>query len=153
MNISFREITEDNYYEVLKVKQTKEQEEQKFVAPVVSSLADAWLYRNDGATHPYAIYRDEELVGFILLEVDLEDKQYFIWRMIVDEKYQNQGIGSAVLDLAIENASKINGIEKVVADYVVGNDLMKRILEKKQFVNTNYIEKYNEYQMTYFLEK
>lgn len=153
MKLSFREITEENYRDVLKIRQTKEQEEKKYVANVVYSLADAWLYRNDGMTHPYAIYRQETLVGFILIEEDTEDNQYFIWRMIIDEKYQHQGIGSAVVDLAIEKTRAHPQLEKVVADYVEGHDIMKKILIKKGFVQTNEYtyENHKEYEMTYYL--
>lgn len=153
MKLSFREITEENYRDVLKIRQTKEQEEKKYVANVVYSLADAWLYRNDGMTHPYAIYRQETLVGFILIEEDTEDNQYFIWRMIIDEKYQHQGIGSAVVDLAIEKTRVHPRLDKVVADYVEGHDIMKKILIKKGFVQTNEYtyENHKEYEMTYYL--
>lgn len=155
MNISFKEITEENYREVLKIKQSEEQKAKKFVADVVYSLADAYIYRNDGMTHPWAIYREETLVGFILIEENTEDKQYFIWRMIIDEKYQQQGIGSAVIDLAIEKAKAHPQLEKVVADYVEGNEVMKKLLLKKGFVQTNEYtyEKHKEYEMTYFFEE
>ena len=46
--VEFKEITEDNFEKVLKLKISEEQDKNRFVAPNVRSLADAYLYRNAG---------------------------------------------------------------------------------------------------------
>ncbi|BCK44867.1 hypothetical protein DAT300_04060 [Streptococcus suis] len=53
---------------------TVAEEDKGFVAPNVSSLADAWLYRENGDVFPYAIWADEQVVGFALIDID-EDIQ------------------------------------------------------------------------------
>ena len=86
MSITLRDITGDNYFQVLELKISPEQEAAKFVSPVVRSLADAWFYREEGITYPKAIYADEDLVGFIMYELDTAEatadkplKQYWKW--------------------------------------------------------------------------
>ncbi|WP_291427391.1 histone acetyltransferase [Abiotrophia sp.] len=75
MSVTLRDITGDNYFQVLELKISPEQEAAKFVSPVVRSLADAWFYREEGITYPKAIYADEDLVGFIMYELDTEEQR------------------------------------------------------------------------------
>ena len=39
------------------------------------SLAQAWLYRDNGDVFPFAIYDDDTLVGFMLVEEDMDEKR------------------------------------------------------------------------------
>ena len=107
MTITFREITSDNYSQVLNLKITPEQEAAKFVSPVVRSLADAWFYREEGITYPKAIYADEDLV---------------------DQAFQGKGYGRQTIEAVVEMAKQQTQMTKVVADYVDGNEPMKKIL-------------------------
>ena len=66
--VEFKEITEDNFEKVLKLKISDEQDKKRFVAPNVRSLADAYLYRNAGDVFPFAVEDEGEVVGFILLD-------------------------------------------------------------------------------------
>lgn len=151
MTITLREITEENYADVLAIRLTPEQEERRLVAPVVRSLADAWLYRHDGDTFPYAVYDEKTVVGFLLLDKDVEDRQFLIWRLIIDQHYQGQGYGTQVVQEVIRQARLAVGIEKVVADYRDGNDVMQALLESVGFVKTGYLEEWYETVMTYDL--
>src|SRR5690625_3016823 len=100
--IKFVEINEDNYEAVLKLKLTDEQDEAKFIAPNVRSIADAYLYREAGDVFPYAVQDGETVVGFILLDEDVEEKEYMIWRMMVDKDRQGKGYGRAIVKKVIE---------------------------------------------------
>ena len=121
MTITFREITSDNYSQVLNLKITPEQEAAKFVSPVVRSLADAWFYRDEGIAYPKAVYEDEDLVGFIMYELDTEEQQVFIWRFLIDQAFQGKGYGRQTIEVVMEMAKEQAQITKVVADYVDGN--------------------------------
>lgn len=145
MNIHFAEITEENYRDVLAVSQTVQQEEAKFVSPVVRSLADAWLYRNDGDVFPFAIMNEQQVVGFILLEKNPEEGYCFIWRMTIDKKFQDKGYGTETILKVIELARQEHSYHKVTADYVEGNDVMKHILLKLGFQEVEFIEEYREH--------
>ena len=139
MTITFREITSDNYSQVLNLKITPAQEAAKFVSPVVRSLADAWFYREEGITYPKAIYADEDLVGFIMYELDTEEQQVFVWRFLIDQAFQGKGYG------------RQTQMTKVVADYVDGNELMKKILLDLGFEETGFNKEINEHIMVYQL--
>ena len=67
--VNFRKITEENFDAIIKMKRP---EDESFVASNAVSLAQAWLYRDNGDVFPFAIYDDDMVVGFMLLEEDME---------------------------------------------------------------------------------
>ena len=61
--ISLRPIDSSNYRECIEL--SVEPDQQRFVASNLQSLADAYVWRE--AAEPYAVYSDDEMVGFALL--------------------------------------------------------------------------------------
>lgn len=151
MTLSLREITGDNYFQVLELKISPEQEAAKFVSPVVRSLADAWYYREEGITYPKAIYAKEDLVGFIMYDLDPEEQQVFIWRFLIDQAFQGRGYGRQTIEAVVEMAKQQTQMTKVVADYVDGNEPMKKILLDLGFEETGFNQEINEHIMVYQL--
>lgn len=151
MTITFREITSDNYSQVLNLKISPAQEAAKFVSPVVRSLADAWFYREEGITYPKAIYAKDDLVGFIMYDLDTEEQQVFIWRFLIDQRYQGKGYGRQTIETVLAMAKEQAKITKVVADYVDGNEPMKKILLDLGFEETGFNKEINEHIMVYQL--
>ena len=112
MNIHLEKISWDNYYQVLKLKVTKEQE--NYVASNKASLIHAFLEVSEGTpVYAFAIMNGKTIVGFMQimygndwtgyeredwLSSDLykqyEGKPYYdIWRFMIDKKYQKRGYG------------------------------------------------------------
>ena len=151
MSITLRDITGDNYFQVLELKISPEQEAAKFVSPVVRSLADAWFYREEGITYPKAIYADEDLVGFIMYELDTEEQQVFVWRFLIDQAFQGKGYGRQTIEAVLAMAKEQAQMTKVVADYVDGNEPMKKILLGLGFEETGFNKEINEHIMVYQL--
>ena len=151
MSVTLRDITGDNYFQVLELKISPEQEAAKFVAPVVRSLADAWYYREEGITYPKAIYANEDLVGFIMYDLDPEEQQVFIWRFLIDQRYQGKGYGRQTIEAVLAMAKEQAQMTKVVADYVDGNEPMKKILLDLGFEETGFDPDNNEHIMVYHL--
>lgn len=151
MSVTLRDITGDNYFQVLELKISPEQEAAKFVSPVVRSLADAWFYREEGITYPKAVYADEDLVGFIMYDLDPESQQVFIWRFLIDQRYQGKGYGRQTIETVLAMAKEQAQMTKVVADYVDGNEPMKKILLNLGFEETGFNKEINEHIMVYQL--
>lgn len=151
MSVILRDITGDNYFQVLELKISPEQEAAKFVSPVVRSLADAWFYREEGIAYPKAVYADEDLVGFIMYELDPEEQQVFVWRFLIDQAFQGKGYGRQTIEVVMEMAKEQAQITKVVADYVDGNEPMKKILLDLGFEETGFNKEINEHIMVYQL--
>ena len=106
--INFKEITNANIWKVCTLEPFEEQKD--FVAENIQSLAEAYATRNEGGNAlPLAVYNDETLVGFIMIgkgtvgnekESELIKKNYSLWRLMIDKKYQGKGYGKqAVLAL------------------------------------------------------
>lgn len=79
-------------------------EEQKyFVAPNAFSIAQAYFAKTAWFR---AIYADETPVGFVMLTEVPKRGQYYLWRFMIDAKYQGKGIGRRALDIVIRRVKK-----------------------------------------------
>lgn len=80
MNIELRIIDKENMYDVIELEVADEQKD--FVASNSFSLLQANYEEN---LYPFAIYRDNELVGFIMYDFDDETDMYGMCRLMVDK--------------------------------------------------------------------
>lgn len=147
--ISFIEINADNYEKVLKLELNEAQ--SKFVAPNVRSLADCYYYRDAGDVFPYAIQDKDEVIGFILLDLDEEEKEFMIWRMMIDKNHQGKGYGRRTVKKVIELAKQEKKANLLIADYVKGNEVMGKLLRSEGFEDHSFNEEWNEYVLHYRL--
>ena len=99
--VHFRTITEDNFDAVINMKRP---EGEGFVASNAVSLAQAWLYRDNGDVFPFAIYDDDTLVGFMLVEEDMDEKRLDLWRFMLSPQQEGRGLGTAAVELLIRYA-------------------------------------------------
>ena len=88
-------------------------EQKDFVAEeVYQSLAEAYATRNEGnnALPLAGLSGDEDLIGFVMIgkgtvgnedESTLIKENYSLWRLMLDKKYQGQGLGKQTLDAAM----------------------------------------------------
>jgi len=132
--IDFRKITEDNFDDLLKMSQ---EEDKNFVAPNVYSLAQAWLYPN---ARPYAIYAKDNLVGFVMLDWDEEERECGLWRFLIHKNERNKGYGKATILKVIEMAKKENKFDYVHLSYVPGNKSAEHLYESTGFKATGEID-------------
>lgn len=107
--------------------------DERRLAPNVYSLAQAWLFRDTRQVFPYAIMISGKVVGFLLLNKDEKKKEYLIWRLMIDQSYQNRGYGKEVIRQVIQMARTDDFCETVLVDYVMGNHRMRGILESLGF--------------------
>lgn len=147
--IEIKLVDESSYQAVLDLKISEADERARFVSPNVRSLADAWLYRENGDV----IYWNELVVGFLLLEIDKDEAEYFIWRIMIGQQYQGRGYGRKALEVLIKEAQMDRVCSHIVADYVVGNEKMKHLLTSLGFQETGFIEENNEVAMRLDLKK
>jgi diamine N-acetyltransferase len=95
--VSLRPITRDNARAITRLKVAPDQEQ--FVASNAVSLAQAHFEKY--AWHR-AIYADETPVGFIMLYDNPAEAEYFLWRLLVDQRYQHMGFGRQAIALLID---------------------------------------------------
>lgn len=96
--MTLREITEDTVRDVCAL--SVQDEQKRFVAPNAVSIAQAHF-----SNHAWfrAIYADETLVGFLMLEDRPEKPEYYLWRFMIDARWQGAGFGRRAMELLIKH--------------------------------------------------
>jgi diamine N-acetyltransferase len=95
--VSLREVTAETVHTICRLDVSEAQ--KHFVALNSISIAQAYF---EPKAWFRAIYADETPVGFVMLYDDPEEPNYFLWRYMVDERYQKLGIGKRAMDLLLE---------------------------------------------------
>ena len=159
--IHLEKVNWDNYEKVLKLKVTKEQE--NFVASNKASLIHAFLVSSEGVpVHAFAIYKNKTIIGFIMFDYDndwtgeeyeewlqsdeyksYEGKYYYyIWRFMIDKKYQNKGYGRETIKQVLD---LIKTFPDGKAEYVLLSYEPNNEVAKKLYASFGFVEHFNEY--------
>lgn len=115
--VSLREITQETVRRICDLKVTADQ--NRFVAPVSVSIAQAYF---EPKAWFRAIYADETPVGFVMLYRDTEAPEYYLWRFLVDEKFQGMGFGKQAMLLIIDAVHRWPNAEALLLSYVPDPD-------------------------------
>lgn len=115
--ISLREVTKENVQEICRLAPSKDQ--KQFVASNAQSIAEAH-FQQDYAWFR-AIYADDTPIGFVMLGIDPKEDFCFLWRFMIDEKYQKQGFGRKALELVLEYLRSQTHACRVVTSYHQGH--------------------------------
>jgi diamine N-acetyltransferase len=111
--ISLRAIDDANRETVEALRVSPAQE--RFVSNVAESLLEA--AEEPGARALYwAIYEDETPVGFVMIADEVDSPEYiahYLWKLLIDERYQRRGFGTATLDLIADYFRGRPGVEEL----------------------------------------
>lgn len=130
--VSLREVTADTVRAVLHLKVASEQE--RFVAPNANSIAEAHF--NPEHAWFNAIYADETPVGFFMLYDDPDTPTYFLWRFMIDARYQGRGYGTRALRLVVEHVKDRPDALVLGVSYVPGEGSPETFYKKFGFEET-----------------
>jgi diamine N-acetyltransferase len=100
--VALRPITDANREEVEALAVTPDQ--ARYVSGVRESIREAEREPDAHALY-WAIYAEETLVGFVMIADEVDDPDYiahYLWKLLIDERYQRRGFGTATLDLIVE---------------------------------------------------
>ena len=106
--VELKKITHNNLKELLNLEVSEAQ--KVCVADNTRSLIDAYISLSSGfhAT-AYAIYASDIMVGFLMYDYwndctwkTIPAKTYFIWRLMIDKKYQGNGYGKQAMEKIID---------------------------------------------------
>lgn len=129
--VSLREITEETVNTILKLKVAPAQEQ--FVANNAVSLAQAHFSKYAWFR---AIYADETPVGFILLYDNPDEPTYYLWRFMLDERYQRLGFGRKAIGLLVDYVRTRPNATELRLSYVPQEGGPKVFYEGLGFVHT-----------------
>lgn len=133
--VSLRPLTDENRgaTEALVVAP----EQRRFVSGVRESLEEAAEHPGAQALY-WAIYADETPVGFVMIADEVVSPDYvahFLWKLLIDERYQRRGYGAAALDLVVDYFRE-RGVGTILTSAVPGDGSPIAFYEGYGFVRT-----------------
>ncbi len=158
LDIHLEKVTDANVDDLLKLRTTKEQRE--FVASNQQSLIDAYLSLSEGEpVFPFGIYNRKTPVGFIMIsyfndwsgykreawlnsdayQYYKDQYFYFIWRFMIDKRYQGRGYGREAMKLALDfiRTFPCGEAKYSVLSYDPKNEVAKKLYFSFGFVELN----------------
>ena len=101
MKIELVDLSEANLKQCFDLKVTSEQMQY------IASNEDSWKAAKENAkvARPFALYCDGKMIGFTMFAFDEDyedpDDRYWLWRLMIDERFQGKGYGTAALQVII----------------------------------------------------
>jgi diamine N-acetyltransferase len=129
--ITLREITRETLRTVLRLQVAPGQE--RFVAPNAVSVSEAYF---EPKAWFRAIYADETPVGFVMLYDDPATPKYYLWRFMIDRRYQGLGFGERALALVVEHVRTRPGATALLLSCVPGEGSPCPFYERHGFAFT-----------------
>ncbi len=123
--VVLREITDENRAQIEALAVTPTQD--NYVGSVTDSLLEA--AETPGACPWYrAVYAGQTPVGFVMISDNIPPERteylgpYYLWRLLVDARFQGRNYGRQALDLAIEYIRQRPNPQTLLTSYVPGED-------------------------------
>jgi len=134
--VRLERVNERTFGKVVDMKLSEEQ--NRYVAPNVVSLAQAWLSYEEA--RPYAVCDGDEVVGFIMLDWGEGERTVGIWRFMIATEHQNHGYGRAAMEAAIQMIRAEDKFDLIQLDYVEGNTVARQLYYSLGFRENGEVE-------------
>ena len=109
--VSLRPLSGSNRQAVEALRVSPSQE--RFVSGVAESLREAAEHPDARALY-WVVHAEDTAVGFVMIADEVGSPDYaphYLWKLLIDERYQRQGFGTATLDLIVEYFRGRPGVE------------------------------------------
>lgn len=133
--VTLREITRETVRQIVLLKVKPEQDD--FVAPNAISLSEA-LFEEKAWYR--AIYAGETPVGFVMLFDDESQPEYYLWRYMIDARYQGMGFGRQAMLLVIDYVRGRPNATELLLSYVPAEGGPEHFYAGMGFVNTGEVD-------------
>jgi diamine N-acetyltransferase len=135
--LSLVEIDRHNYLSILDLSVSEEQ--RSFVASNTYSLAQAFVQPE---CVPLALYAENKPVGFAMYCIDENDREYWIYRLMIDQRHQGRGYGRAAMLLLIDRIRSEMDEERhrIFISFEPENEVAKSLYESLGFVPDGRVE-------------
>ncbi|UJF15911.1 GNAT family N-acetyltransferase [Jeotgalibaca sp. MA1X17-3] len=108
--------------------------QEKYIESVDECLAEA---KEIQEFHPVAICSEEDIVGFAMYGSFGPDKDTWIDRIMIDEKFQGKGLGRKAMLNLIDIVQKEYDINEIYLSIIEGNEAAQHLYNSIGFVFTN----------------
>ena len=134
--VHLQPVTKENLDEVLSLKIYDSQ--AGFVSSTAESLSQAYVYRE--TAFPFAVYSDQEVVGFIMMGFYEAKNYYTLWKLLIDRDHQHKGFGRKALELGIAFLKDCFDAREIYTGVIPGNINAKKLYESVGFRETGVFE-------------
>ncbi len=134
--ITLERVSERTFEQLMDMELPPEQD--KFVAPNIYSLAQAWLYYENA--RPFAICEDGAPVGFLMLDWDEDERTVGLWRFMIAHEQQNKGYGRQALEAFLALARAEGKFDLAHLDYMPGNVVARKLYYSLGFRENGKVE-------------
>jgi len=129
--IVLRPVDRTNWRAVVDLEVAPEQ--QAYVAEVSRYLA---LCHYEEDWRPLAIYRGDDVVGFLMWAIDPADGSCWLGGIVVDRRWQGQGCGRAAVQTAVAMLAAEQGCNRFALSYDPANTVARHLYRTLGFVET-----------------
>lgn len=134
MEIIFKEVDSSNWEECTRLE--VEDNQKDFVAPNWYSILES---KFDSGLFPICIYDGEQMVGFLMYDVDPDTHRTEMCRLMIDKEYQGKGYGRAAILRLLDLVKKKYGNIKFYTSIEPNNATAKKLYESVGFNMTGEI--------------
>ena len=134
--VTLRPLDDSNRDALLALRVSEAQ--LRFVSTVADSLAEA-AAEPDGRAIQWGLYDGETPVGFVMVSDEVGAPGYiahYLWKLLIDERCQRRGYGTAALDLVAEYFRGRPGVEVMWTSAGQGEGSPIPFYERYGFVRT-----------------
>lgn len=107
--IYLKSIDQSNWEDCIELK--VKQEQQSYIASNLYSIAESKIFPH---LKIKSIYCNETLIGFAMYGIDSDDGNYWIYRFMIDERFQGHGYGKTAMKLIILDIEGRNDCTDVI---------------------------------------
>ena len=145
--LRLEKIHGQNVWDILKLKVAENQ--RHFVSSNDRIIIEAYTaIAGNGYAFPFGIYENDTPVGFLMIGFGTDDywddappvaaDNYNLWRLMIDEKYQNKGYGREAVRLALEFIRTLpcGNADYCWLSYEPENDVARHLYHSSGFVET-----------------
>jgi diamine N-acetyltransferase len=134
--VSLRPVTVDTLNAICRLQVTESQ--RRMVVPNDVSIAEAYFHREEAWFR--GIYAGDEPVGFVMLYDSPAEGVYFLWRLMIDERFQGRGYGRRALELLVDYVRARPNAKELGVSYHKGAGSPEGFYRKLGFVETGEME-------------
>ena len=134
--INLKEITSKNLKSIIDLNVKDDQKD--YVASNSVSIAQGH-YSNSAWFK--GIFNDNRPVGFVMLDLIEEENKCFLWRFMIDRKYQGKGFGKIALTQVVNFVRSLNLYTYIATSYVPAENSAGGFYKNFGFIESDEITK------------
>ena len=116
--VTLRKLTSENLRAILELSVTDHQL-KSYPRSNAYSIAEAHYPADEDPVWLRAIYAGETPVGFMMTSEAPNQGEYFLWRLMIDQRFQGSGYGRRAVQLLIERIQQSDNPKALITSHLL----------------------------------